>query len=577
VELFTFDIESNDFRGAGAASRAVKEHLKRVGADAESIRRTMIATYEAEMNVVIHANHGRLNAWLTDTSIAIDVVDEGPGIPDVELAMQEGYSTAKAEARALGFGAGMGLPNIRRSSDRLRVTSRVGEGTRVSFTVHLRTDAATSTTRPPVPLSLYVMPGRCTDCRRCLAACPTQALRVRNSRPVVLEHLCIDCAACIEACGPRALTVRNEMDGIDDLPDRREALLAVPPALLSGCGPRYSPRQVLGGLGSLGFSDVTTSARYEAALRSSVLEFAAKRQPAFERDAEPNRAPGDRAPAISPACPAVVNLLELKFPSLLPHLAPFASPWEALQTDHAERRVAYTVSCPAQRSALLLPEYDESELSRDSAKERRSDRPATEFLVPMMVRSEVLRQLSVEMEGRGQGCAVDVGRARRSAPPEGRILTVTGIEHVLAVLEEAEDGLLSDVDALEPFACTGGCFGSPLLAEDHHIALRRWLADGDMAIAPEAGDLDGGRPGRMPAAGAPRRRPYVARPGIRLDADITRAIAKLGRLQQIIASLPGTDCSACGAPSCAAFAEDVVLARAGIALCPHAVLDEVST
>ena len=124
MEFVSYDIESNDFRRAGAASRAIKEHLKLIGAEAEAIRRTMIAAYEAEMNVVIHSVGGRLEASLSDSRIDVNVVDAGPGIPDIEQAMKEGFSTATAEARALGFGAGMGLPNIKRSSDRLRVTSR---------------------------------------------------------------------------------------------------------------------------------------------------------------------------------------------------------------------------------------------------------------------------------------------------------------------------------------------------------------------------------------------------------------------------------------------------------------------
>ena len=161
MEFVSFDIESNDFRRAGAASRAIKEHLKRIGADAEAIRRTMIAAYEAEMNVVIHSVGGRLEASLTDSRIDVNVVDKGPGIPDVDLAMIEGYSTASAEARALGFGAGMGLPNIKRSSDRLRVTSRVGEGTRVSFTVYLSPEV----TGAAPSISLYASADRCRDCR----------------------------------------------------------------------------------------------------------------------------------------------------------------------------------------------------------------------------------------------------------------------------------------------------------------------------------------------------------------------------------------------------------------------------
>ena len=244
MEFVSYDIESNDFRRAGAASRAIKEHLKRIGADADAIRRTMIAAYEAEMNVVIHSVGGRLEASLSDSRIDVNVVDEGPGIPDIELAMTEGYSTASAEARALGFGAGMGLPNIKRSSDRLRVTSRVGEGTRVSFTVYLSPEI---TCAAPA-ISLYASADRCRDCRACLTACPTQALRVRDGRPMVLEHLCIDCTECIAACTSGALTIRDVLPSVNDIADREQVALVVPPALLAGCGADYPPGRAFAGL-----------------------------------------------------------------------------------------------------------------------------------------------------------------------------------------------------------------------------------------------------------------------------------------------------------------------------------------
>src|SRR5512137_1041720 len=302
MEFVSYDIESNDFRRAGAASRAIKEHLKRIGADAEAIRRTMIAAYEAEMNVVIHSVGGRLEASLRDTRIDVNVVDEGPGIPDIDLAMTEGYSTASAEARALGFGAGMGLPNIKRSSDRLRVTSRVGEGTRVSFTVNLRPEVTCAA--PAV--SLYASADRCRDCRACLTACPTQALRVRDGRPMVLEHLCIDCAQCIAACSTGALTVRDVLSSVDDIAARDRSALVVPPALLAGCGPDYPPVKVLGALERLGFARVETEAPFEDAVREAAAEMALA------------------CPVILPVCPAIVNLVELKFPSLVGSLAPFA-------------------------------------------------------------------------------------------------------------------------------------------------------------------------------------------------------------------------------------------------------------
>ena len=138
MERLDYDIRSGDFNGAGAASRDLKQHLKRIGAESDAVRRAMIAAYEAEMNVVIHSVGGRLEASLSDTRIDINVVDEGPGIPDIEMAMKEGYSTASAEARALGFGAGMGLPNVRRCADQLDIKSDLATGTHVHAEVALQ-------------------------------------------------------------------------------------------------------------------------------------------------------------------------------------------------------------------------------------------------------------------------------------------------------------------------------------------------------------------------------------------------------------------------------------------------------
>jgi anti-sigma regulatory factor (Ser/Thr protein kinase)/Fe-S-cluster-containing hydrogenase component 2 len=542
MEFVSYDIKSNDFRRAGAASRAIKEHLKRIGAEADAIRRTMIAAYEAEMNVVIHSVGGRLEASLSDTRIDVNVVDEGPGIPDVEQAMVEGYSTASAEARALGFGAGMGLPNIKRSSDRLRVTSRMGEGTRVSFSVFLRpqiTCAAPAT-------SLYASADRCRDCRACLTACPTQALRVRDGRPMVLEHLCIDCAQCIAACTSGALTVRDVLTSADDVADRAAASLVVPPALVAGLGPDYSPARVLRALGHLGFADAATVEPFEDALRTAALAG----RPAC-------------GPLILPMCPAIVNLVELKFPSLVGSLAPFESPWEAMEAS-AKRPLVCVVSCPGQRSALA----EEAAVPRGPDCET----AAPECFLPETPRAPVMKELTGG-EARDQGAealpasasAASAG-SEPSTPYDSSVLVVSGIGHVMAVFDEIENGLLEDVTAVEAYACEGGCFGSPLLFEDHHVARRRWSRGRTAAETAAAA-----------APAVPRRRPYEARPGIRLDTDMGKAIQKLSRLQTLTRSLPGRDCGACGAPTCAALAEDVVMERAALELCPYLALEKEDT
>jgi anti-sigma regulatory factor (Ser/Thr protein kinase) len=133
----SFVIEGKNFFNAGKASTEIKSILRELGVGAEIIRRVAIATYEAEMNVVMYATRAKLTFTMTPKVISIDIDDEGPGIPDVELAMQEGYSTATEEMREMGFGAGMGLPNIKRNADDFTVESVVGKGTRLKITIFI--------------------------------------------------------------------------------------------------------------------------------------------------------------------------------------------------------------------------------------------------------------------------------------------------------------------------------------------------------------------------------------------------------------------------------------------------------
>ena len=124
-----FDIEGQNFGNAGSVSTKVKEILKELGIDSNIIRRAAIASYEAEMNVVMYADRGKLVLTLTPEQLHLKLEDEGQGIKDIEMAMKEGYSTATDEMREMGFGAGMGLPNIKKNADQLKITSEVGKGT----------------------------------------------------------------------------------------------------------------------------------------------------------------------------------------------------------------------------------------------------------------------------------------------------------------------------------------------------------------------------------------------------------------------------------------------------------------
>lgn len=131
-----FQLEGLDFLRAGEASSEVKKRLKKLGFAPEVVRRAAIAAYEAEMNVIIHAQRGVMRIEISPLKVVIVVEDEGPGISDIELAMQEGYSTAPDQIREMGFGAGRGLPNIRRCADELDIQSRVGEGTCLKIVIY---------------------------------------------------------------------------------------------------------------------------------------------------------------------------------------------------------------------------------------------------------------------------------------------------------------------------------------------------------------------------------------------------------------------------------------------------------
>ena len=132
---YTFEIERGNFTDAGQASSSVKRTLKHLGVAPANIKRTVVALFEAEINAIAHAYGGTIDVDIDDQKIVMVVADKGPGIPNLDLAMQEGWSTASAEVREMGYGAGMGLPNIKKNTDDLKIESTVGVGTTVTMTV----------------------------------------------------------------------------------------------------------------------------------------------------------------------------------------------------------------------------------------------------------------------------------------------------------------------------------------------------------------------------------------------------------------------------------------------------------
>jgi anti-sigma regulatory factor (Ser/Thr protein kinase) len=135
TEILEFDITGGDFIQAGKASSKIKKKLKQLNVDAAAIKRIVVAIYEAELNVVAHASNGKLTVKFEPGVVIVTVTDSGPGIENIGQAMEAGFSTASKKVREMGFGAGMGLPNIKKNTDELEIESKVGEGTTLRFKV----------------------------------------------------------------------------------------------------------------------------------------------------------------------------------------------------------------------------------------------------------------------------------------------------------------------------------------------------------------------------------------------------------------------------------------------------------
>ena len=137
----TYEIDGENFSAAGEASTAIKRVLKKLKLPPKVVRRAVVCMYEGEINMVIHANGGTADLEVDEEKIVLTLKDRGPGIPDIDKAMEEGWSTASSEVRSMGFGAGMGLPNMKRNSDDMKIDTVIGVGTTVTMTIYIGGDA----------------------------------------------------------------------------------------------------------------------------------------------------------------------------------------------------------------------------------------------------------------------------------------------------------------------------------------------------------------------------------------------------------------------------------------------------
>jgi iron only hydrogenase large subunit-like protein len=398
---------------------------------------------------------------------------------------------------------------------------------------------------------------RCDGCMSCLRVCPTAAVRIRNERAVKLADRCIDCGECIRVC-PRAAIVPLT-DQMADL-SKFECKVAIPsPALYAQFDSEVFPGMIFTALKQCGFDDVeSVSSACDAVTLATEIFINEYR---------------GQYPLISSFCPTVVRLLQVKYPELVDQLLPVLAPRE-ISARAAKLRLSketglpldkigavYITPCPAKIVAIL--EHPGMQRSHLDAAISISDLFQTLAAAVSRVQETEYKIDPVESAS-GLDWAF-LGRFPRSLPAENT-LSVAGLPNVMRILDDIEKGRLRKYRYIECHACPEGCVGgcltveNPYLARGKAIKLQQNLPAGCMVDRHEV-EL------------AYRKKEFLmdeyltGRPLRPLDADISRAILKMKERDRILGELPRIDCGACGAPSCRAFAEDVVLGDADKELC----------
>lgn len=392
---------------------------------------------------------------------------------------------------------------------------------------------------------------KCKGCINCIKRCPTGAIRVRRGKAYIISERCIDCGECIRICPNHAKYA--EKYSFNEILEYKYRIALPAPTLYGQFNNLDDIDYVLNGFLQLGFDDVF-EVSVGAELVSDATRLYMKRQDIVR-------------PVISSACPAIVRLIRVRFPNLIPNVLDLNAPLEEAARIARERAVEKTgllpeeigvffiTPCTAKITAIKQPICNE--------KSHISGVFAIKDIYPVLVgqMDKLTNVQPLKNSGiLGVGWASSGGES--AALIKERYLAADGIENVIKVLEEVEDEKLNDLDFIELNACAGGCVGGPLTVENPYVAkarlqrLRKYLPVSCNHLETE----------EIPVC-MQWEKPLAPVNIMKLDEDLRRAMEKMAKMNEIEKTLPGLDCGTCGAPSCRDLAEDIVRGKASIEDC----------
>lgn len=404
--------------------------------------------------------------------------------------------------------------------------------------------------------SIQIDTEKCNGRMKCLRICPTQAIRVRNGKAKIIEEKCIDCGECITVCPSDAIVPQTDPFG--ELAKFKHTVALPSPGLHAQFGKEILPKRIIASLKKVGFDDA-----FDLSLTCGEISFAIQE---YLREYSGPR------PLISIACPTVVRLIQVKYPSLIDQLIPIDLPREvaarelkkakskALGLKENEIGIFYLTPCPAKMISIKQPA--EKGMSYLDGAISISDIYGSLFSALENVKKEPYRKDLEDICILGMGWAMEGGIIRTLRFKNA--LAVSGLPEIIKVFDDIEKGKLRDIDFIEAYSCPQGCVGGSLTVENIYtshnkiLKLIETLEYEQIKACPDIREVRK----RYKQNYFSINGKFEPRPIKPLDKDLAKAIKKRKKKERIYETLPKIDCGICGAPTCLTFAEDVVKGEA---------------